>query len=102
VKVAAENARLNQLENRLKLIISGPEIVHGSWPLVVANLLAAPLAEMAPVLVRRLASRGRLVLSGIRSSLESEVRQAYQHFGVRIIDSSRRAGWTVLMAQACW
>ena len=102
VKVAAENTRLNQLENRLKLIIGGPDVVHGSWPLVVANLIAAALIDMAPVLVRRLASRGRLVLSGIRSSLESEVRQAYEHFGVRIIDSNRRAGWTVFSARASW
>jgi ribosomal protein L11 methyltransferase len=102
VKVAAENARLNDLENRLKLIIGGPEIVRGSWPLVVANVLGAPLVEMAPVLVRRLASRGRLVLSGIRSSLESEVRQAYQHLGVRIIDSNTRAGWTAVSARASW
>jgi ribosomal protein L11 methylase PrmA len=57
---------------------------------------------MAPVLVRGLASRGRLVLSGIQSSLESEVRQAYQHFGVRNIDSNTRAGWTVMTAQASW
>jgi ribosomal protein L11 methyltransferase len=102
VKVAAANARLNKLENRLKLMVGGPHVVDGSWPLVVANILAAPLIEMAPVVVRRLASRGRLVLSGIRSSLESEVRQAYQHFGVRIIDSNTRGGWTVVTAQASW
>jgi ribosomal protein L11 methyltransferase len=102
VKVAAANARLNKLENRLKLMVGGPHVVDGSWPLVVANILAAPLIEMAPVVVRQLASRGRLVLSGIRSSLESEVRQAYLHFGVRIIDSNTRGGWTVVTAQASW
>lgn len=100
--VAAENARLNKLENRLQLMLGGPDVVHGSWPLVVANLLAAPLIEMAPVLVRSLASRGRLVFSGIPSSLEFEVRQAYQHFGVWHINSKTRAGWTVITAQASW
>lgn len=102
LEAAVENARLNRLENRLQLVLGGPETVDGSWPLVMANVLAAPLIDMAPVLVRRLASRGRLVLSGIHSSLESEVRQAYQHFGVWCIDSRTCAGWTVIAGGASW
>jgi ribosomal protein L11 methyltransferase len=77
-------------------------MVNGNWPVVVANVLAAPLMEMAPVLVQRLGRRGRLILSGIHSSLDSEVRRAYQHFGIRLIDSKTCAGWTVLTAQAPW
>ncbi|MBV8828748.1 MAG: 50S ribosomal protein L11 methyltransferase [Acidobacteriaceae bacterium] len=102
LKVAAENARLNKLQDRLQLVLGGPEAVNGCWPLVVANVLAAPLIDMAPVLVRRLASRGRLVLSGIPWSLESDVRRAYEHFGVRQIESHTRGGWTVLIARASW
>ena len=102
LKVAEENARLNQLKNRLELILGGPEAARGNWPLIVANVLAAPLIEMAPTLVRRLASRGRLVLSGIPQSLESEVRRAYQHFGIRGFQSKVRAGWAVVTAEAAW
>jgi ribosomal protein L11 methyltransferase len=100
--VAAENARLNHLAHRLHLIHGGPDAVDGNWPLVVANILAAPLIEMAPVLVLRLGSRGRLILSGIPESLESEVWQAYQHMGMRHLESKSRAGWTALIAQASW
>jgi ribosomal protein L11 methyltransferase len=102
LKVAAEHARLNNLAGRLQLVLGGPDIVGGVWPLVVANLLAAPLIEMAPVLVRRVGNRGRLILSGIPWSLESEVRQTYQWLGMRHIRSETRAGWTVLVAQASW
>jgi ribosomal protein L11 methyltransferase len=102
LKVAEENARLNHLADRLQLVLGGPEIADGQWPLVIANVLAAPLIEMAPALVRRVAKRGRLVLSGIPWSLESEVRQAYQHFGMRYVDSKTRDGWTVLVLQASW
>jgi ribosomal protein L11 methyltransferase len=102
LKAAAENARLNHLENRLRLVPGGPDAVEGTWPLVVANVLAAPLIEIAPVLVRRLGSRGRLILSGIPWSLESDVRQAYRHLGVRHVESRTRAGWTVLIAQTSW
>jgi ribosomal protein L11 methyltransferase len=102
LKVAAENARLNHLENRLQLILGGPAVVDGRWPLVVANVLAAPLMEMAPALVQRVGRHGRLILSGIHRSLEAEVRQAYQHAGMRHIDSKTRGGWTVLLVHASW
>ena len=102
LKIAAEHARLNNLADRLQLVLGGPDVVDGAWPLVVANVLAAPLIEMAPVLVRRVGSRGRLILSGIPWSLESEVRQTYQRLGMRHIRSETRAGWTVLVAQASW
>ena len=75
--------------------LGGPEVVHGNWPVVVANVLAAPLIEMAPVLVQRLGHRGRLILSGIHSSLDAEVRTAYQRFGIRLVHSETRAGWSV-------
>jgi ribosomal protein L11 methyltransferase len=102
LKVAAENALLNHVAERLQLVLGGPEIVDGTWPLVVANVLAAPLIEVAPILVRRLGRRGRLILSGIPWSLEFEVRQAYQHLGIGHISSKTTAGWTVLIAQASW
>ncbi len=100
--IAAENARLNQLAGRLELVLGGPETVTGAWPVVIANVLAFPLIEMAPVLVQRLGTRGRLILSGIHSSLESEVRRAYQHCGIGRFDAKTRAGWTALTAQAPW
>ena len=102
LSVAAENARLNHFEERLQLVLGGPEAVDGNWPLVVANVLAAPLIQMAPVLVRRVGKGGKLVLSGIAWSLEHEVRHAYQHFGMRYVGSRTRAGWTVLIVQASW
>ena len=102
LKIAAENARLNKLADRLQFVPGGPDVVDGVWPLVVANVLAAPLIEMAPILVRRVGHRGRLILSGIPSSLESEVEQTYRRLGMRHLRSETRAGWTVLVVEASW
>ena len=102
LETAAENARLNHLADRLQLVHGGPDAVAGNWPLVVANVLAAPLMEMAPILVRRVRRRGRLILSGIPVSVESEVRRVYQHLGMRHLGSKTRAGWTAVLAQASW
>jgi ribosomal protein L11 methyltransferase len=102
LKIAAEHAGLNKLADRLQFVLGGPDVLDGVWPLVVANVLAAPLIEMAPVLVRRVGRGGRLILSGIPCSLESEVGQAYQRLGMRHIRSAKRAGWSVLIVEASW
>lgn len=102
LEVAAHNARLNNIANRVDFALGGPEVVKGSFPLAVANVLAAPLIEMAPILVRRVGSGGRLILSGIAFSLEADVRQAYQRLGMRHVRSETRAGWAVLVLQSSW
>jgi ribosomal protein L11 methylase PrmA len=57
---------------------------------------------MAPMLVQRVGHDSRLILSGMPFSLESEVLQAYQRFGMRHLRSETRAGWIVLVLQASW
>ena len=102
LRAAAENARLNALDRRLQLMRGGPDTVAGTWPLVVANLLPAPLVELAPVLVRRVGHRGRLVLSGIPSSVEGDVDRAYRRLGMQRVRAQSRAGWSALVLQASW
>jgi ribosomal protein L11 methyltransferase len=102
LRVAARNARLNALHERLQLIRGGPEAVTGVWQLVLANVLAAPLIEMAPALVRRVGHHGQLVLSGIASSAEREVEQAYRRLGMRRVRVTSRGGWISLVLQASW
>jgi len=102
LRIAGENARINGLDERLQLKRGGPEAVIGTWPLVLANVLAAPLIEMAPALVRRVGHRGQLVLSGIPSSVEQDVDQAYHRLGMRRVRVTSRAGWIALVFQASW
>ena len=102
VRVAAENARLNGMASRLALVHGGPEALAGRWPLVLANVLAAPLINMAPTLARRVAGHGRLVLSGIRSSLASDVERAYRDVGMRLVRAETRDGWSALTLYAPW
>ena len=102
VRVAAENARLNGLSSGLHLVHGGLDAITGFWPLVLANVLAGPLIEMAPVLVRRLGHRGRLVLSGIGCSLEDDVARAYRRLGLHMVSTSSRDGWVALLLHASW
>jgi len=99
---AAENARLNDLSGRLHLVAGGPASVHGRWPIVLANVQAAPLMEMAPDLARRVAHGGRLVLSGVPAAMAPDVTAAYRHQGMRHHDTRTRLGWSALEFQPSW
>lgn len=102
LRIAAENARINAVGDRLRLTRGGPETVAGTWPLILANVLAAPLIEMASALVARLGHHGQLLLSGIPSSVEQDVVEAYRRLGMRRVRVTSRAGWVALLLQASW
>ena len=102
LRVAAENARINAIGERLALKHGGPDAVTGTWPMVLANVLPAPLIEMAPTIVKRVGHHGHLVLSGIPSSVEPDVEHAYRRLGMRCMSVKSRAGWVALVLQASW
>lgn len=102
LQVAADNAHRNDVDGRLELVRGGPEAVGAMWPLVLANVQAAPLIEMAPVLVQRVGHQGQLVLSGIPASVEPDVDQAYRRLGMWRVRATSRSGWVALVLQASW
>ena len=102
LRAAAENVRLNGMRERIVLAQGGPETIEGAWKLVLANVLAAPLIEMAPALVRRVGHHGRLVLSGIHAGVEPDVERVYRRLGMRSVRTVSREGWVALVLQASW
>ena len=75
LRVAGENAQRNGVA--LELHLAPPSAVSGTFPVVVANILANTLVELAPQITARLAPGGTLLLSGILAGQEVEVRSAY-------------------------
>ena len=71
-----ENARANGVEQRLH--VSGPQdFVVAPHDVVLANILARPLIELAPRLCAALAPGGDLVLAGLLESHADEVAAAF-------------------------
>ncbi len=100
LSVARENASLNQVA--LELSASPPEEVRGAFEIVVANILANTLVELANGLVSRLAAGGTLLLSGVLIHQEDEVRSAYLALGLeRLPAEERRQGeWSLLVLRS--
>jgi len=71
-----ENARRNGVAERLRTLAPG-EPLPGGADLLLANILANVLVELAPILVPALPAGGELVLSGILEEQAGEVARAY-------------------------
>lgn len=77
LEATASNALRNGVEQAITL--ADPESFRESeFDVVLANILAGPLIELAPLLTRCTVPGGRLVLSGILSEQEALVSAAYQ------------------------
>jgi ribosomal protein L11 methyltransferase len=96
VEVARENARRNGA--RVELAAVPLDRIPGTYDVVVANILANTLVELAPGIAAKLAPGGVVLLSGILGPQEAEVRSAYRAEGLQDLRSrDRRDGeWSLV------
>ena len=99
VAAARENARRNGLGRLVarRLGDGCAALPPGArYDLIAANLLAAPLAAMAPELAARLAPGGVVVLSGILRRQARAVLAAYRPRGLVLLGRRDLGDWSVL------
>ena len=90
VTLARENAALNGIAG-VELSGATLDAIEGRFDLVVANILANTLVELAPTLVAH--TRGRLVLAGVLIHQEDEVREAFERAGATSDGGNRSGDW---------
>ncbi|NMA98981.1 MAG: 50S ribosomal protein L11 methyltransferase [Phyllobacteriaceae bacterium] len=77
-----------------------PEITaRAPYDLVVANILAGPLTELAPGMGTITAQGGTAILSGILNTQADTVIAAYQAAGFELRDHLKRKDWTTLVLE---
>ena len=102
VATAGRNARSNGVGDRIRVSVSNgwrsPTVRQATpFDLVVANILAGPLVEMAPRLRAGLLPGGTAILSGLLTEQENWVLAAHRAQGLRLIRRYRRNGWSALV-----
>lgn len=68
----------------------------GPFDLVIANILAGPLVELAPDFAEAVPPRGHLVLAGLLTTQERAVRAAYRAVGFALAGRIVSGDWSVL------
>ena len=102
VRVARDNARLNTTGNLVETIratgFSAPQFAkHGPFDLVLANILANPLRQMATPMARHLAPSALVILSGLLPYQAQGVIAAYRARGLVLLRHLRIEGWSSLL-----
>ncbi|WP_299192923.1 50S ribosomal protein L11 methyltransferase [uncultured Erythrobacter sp.] len=71
--------------------------LRGPYDLLIANILAGPLVELAPEFARAVVPGGSVLLAGLLAGeQEAEVRRAYRRAGLRLAARLQRGDWAIL------
>ena len=109
IEVTADNARINHVpighgEGELLLAVAdGMEhemlVARAPFDLLIANILAGPLVELAPSFAASVAPGATVILAGLLDTQANAVITAYEQQGMAVIE--RGAGeWCVLVLEA--
>ena len=102
VQVARENARLNVSGHLVQAIratgFAAPQFAAAApFDLVLANILANPLRQLAAPMARHLAPSALVILSGLLTHQASGVIAAYRARGLVPVRHLRIEGWSSLL-----
>jgi ribosomal protein L11 methyltransferase len=107
IEVSEENAAVNRLKlgrarGQIELIVADgmdhPRLkARGPYDLVIANILAGPLIELAPAVAAALDPGGRLILAGLLDSQAAGVAAAYRRQGLMLAGRIDRGEWPTLV-----
>lgn len=100
IKVSRENAALNRVRGVRLVVADGlghrDLIAHRPYDLVIANILAAPLIDMAADIADALAPGGTLLLAGLLDTQACAVARAYRRQGLRLAEPVPAVEWPTL------
>lgn len=100
VRCAAENAAANGVSDRVK-IVKGDMLkgMDGPYRVIVANILADPVMEIAPTAFRLLCGGGYYITAGYVQKSEADVKKALECAGFEIADRIQDGDWVSLAAR---
>ncbi|HEY5459151.1 MAG TPA: 50S ribosomal protein L11 methyltransferase [Sphingomicrobium sp.] len=109
VRVSEENAAINgvKLGHGLgQLLLAAADGMdhpmikaRAPYDLLIANILAGPLVELAPSFVNAVAPGGRVILAGLLDTQADAVIAAYEAQGMKLVERST-GQWSVLVLEA--
>lgn len=91
-----QNAERNQADIDFKLV---KDFQAAPADLLVANILAGPLKELAPEFIRLLKPEGTLVLSGLLTNQAPELIAFYDQQGFALLEQQDLDDWSLLCFQ---
>ncbi len=101
VRTAGENARLNGVEDRFKVLIGDlSDKATGKYNIVLANIVANAILHLAPAVPPLMAENGVFIASGIIDDRKDEVIEGLSKAGLVVDQVREDGGWVALICHA--
>lgn len=101
VRIARENAGLNEVENKFTAKCGDlTQYARGKYNLVLANIVADVIINLAKSIKDYLTDDGVFVMSGIIDTREEDVLKALDENGFDVIERRLENGWVCLVAKS--
>ena len=101
VFASRDNALRNDIESDKFVVVMPDDDAVGEWTgeanLMVANILAGPLLELADQLISLTAPGGIILLTGVLEAQAAQLLARYQHVNLKL--NQQRDGWVLLEGQ---
>ncbi|RZL05496.1 MAG: 50S ribosomal protein L11 methyltransferase, partial [Rubrivivax sp.] len=102
VEVTRDNARANGVGNLVRAVtadgLTSPVLSRAApYDLLIANILAGPLTQLAPAIQKAMAPGAVLVLSGLLTNQELLVTSFYK--SLRFVSRRRMGPWSALVLE---
>lgn len=93
LQASRDNAERNAIDAADFELCYPEQAPNERYDIVLANILAGPLVELADTIAASVAPGGRIALSGILAHQADEIIDAYSARGLVIHEPSEREGW---------
>lgn len=102
VRVTDRHALVNQLSQRVTALVSNgysaAEIARrGPYDLIIANILARPLAHLSHALSQHLADGGHAILSGLLTRDGAWMKACHRYHGLYLEEEIEISGWLTMI-----
>lgn len=99
VKVAKENAKLNNVENKTQYVLGNlDEEITDKYDIVVANIVADAIIALSDSAQEKMKDTGYFLCSGIIDIRATEVKNALESKGYKIIEEITDNNWFAFLA----
>ncbi|MHB0774402.1 50S ribosomal protein L11 methyltransferase [Halomonas sp. WWR20] len=96
LQASRDNAERNAIDEPDLALCYPEQLPKATYDVVIANILAGPLVELAPTIATQVAPGAKLALSGILEHQADEVLEAYRQQGLHMHDPVVQDGWVRL------
>lgn len=100
VRTAGENAQLNGVDDRLKVLIGDlSDKATGTYNIITANIVANAILSLAPHVPALMAPGATFIASGIIDIRRDEVVQGLTAAGLTVTEVKEQNGWVAILCK---